>query len=49
VYPKATIDALVIVAGSKDLMEGNPSTETRSHHQNLIKNGFFGTENPCGH
>lgn len=37
-YPHATIDAFVLWAGSKDLLEGNPHLNT-VHQKNLIKEG----------
>jgi len=40
-YPEATIDALVMWQGSKDLLEGNPHLNF-VHHKNLIKKGAFG-------
>ena len=40
--PQATIDALVMWPGSKDLLEGNPNLNTIYHH-NLIKRGLFGS------
>jgi ADP-heptose:LPS heptosyltransferase len=41
-YPDATIDALVMWQGSKDLLEGNPNLNTVYQH-NLIKSGWLGT------
>ena len=40
-YPEATIDALVMWPGSKDLLEGNPHLAS-IHHKNLIKKSVFG-------
>jgi len=37
-FPDATIDALVMWAGAKDLLENNPHLN-RVHHKNLIKSG----------
>ncbi len=39
-FPQATIDALVMWRGSKDLLEGNPHLNT-IHQQNLIKLGYL--------
>ncbi len=39
-YPTATIDAFVLWAGSKDILEGNPHLNT-VYQQNLIKEGVF--------
>lgn len=40
-YAEATIDALVMWQGSKDLLEGNPHLNS-IHHKNLIKKSVFG-------
>src|SRR5688572_8655900 len=37
-FPRATIDALVMWAGSRDLLEGNPHL-TSVFHKNLIRSG----------
>jgi len=39
-FPDATIDAFVLWAGSKDLLEGNPHLNA-VHQKNLIKEGAF--------
>ncbi len=39
-FPKATIDAFVLWAGSKDILEGNPHLNT-VFQKNLIKEGAF--------
>lgn len=39
-FPEATIDACVVWAGSKDLLEGNPHLNA-VFHKNLIKDGAF--------
>ncbi len=41
-FPDATIDALVLWAGSKDLLENNPHLN-RAHQKNLIKAGKLET------
>src|SRR3954467_13943128 len=41
-YPQATIDALVMWQGSKDLLDGNPNLNA-VHHHNLIQSGKRGT------
>jgi len=39
-FPQATIDALVLWTGSKDLLEGNPHLNT-IHQKNLIQAGYL--------
>jgi len=41
-FPDTTIDAFVLWAGSKDLLEGNPHLNA-VHQKNLIKEGAFGS------